>query len=57
MMTMATPLSAVSTTLDWSCLSSVRALHSGGVKVAVFVVLLLYLFEDPVDISSFKYFV
>ena len=50
MMAMATHLSAVRTTLDWSCLSSVRAL-CWGVEVAVFVVLLLLsLFEDPVDV-------
>ena len=49
-MTMATPLSTVRTTLDLSCLSSVRALCWGGVEVALFVVLFLYLFEDPVYI-------
>ena len=32
-MTMATPLSAVSTTLDVSCLSSVSALHCIGLRL------------------------
>ena len=49
MMTMATPLSTVRTTLDLSCLSSVRAL-CWGVEVALFVVLFLNSFEDPVYI-------
>ena len=33
MMTMATPLSAVRTTLELSCLSSVRALHLEGLRL------------------------
>ena len=33
MMTMATPLSAVRTTLELSCLSSVRALHWEGLRL------------------------
>ena len=46
MMTMATPLSAVRTTLELSCLSCVRALHCGGFEVALVVAMgLLLLFE------------
>ena len=41
MMTMATPLSAVSTTIDVSCSSSVNVLHSCMVRLVLWVVVVV----------------
>ena len=50
MMTMATPLSAVRTTLELSCFSCVRAAVLGKIKVVLVVMVFLLLFEDFVDV-------
>ena len=52
MMTMATPLSAVRTTLVLSFFEFCEGSVLGRVEVAVVVVLLLWLFEYSVDIRS-----